>query len=74
MSEKAPLVETTVYVLDGITYVPHYRNDTIFVGPGYPRTNTTRYPALKLIDLGAEKQSMFLWSRGMHGVVDATHP
>lgn len=70
MSEKTPVFETTTYVLNGITYVPHYRNNTIFVGPGYPRTNTTRYAALKLIDLGAEKQTAFLWSRGGHGLVD----
>lgn len=74
MSEKAPLVKTTVYVLDGITYVPHYRNDTVFVGPGYPRLNPTRYPALKLIDLGAEKQHKYLWTRSQHGLVNAANP
>jgi hypothetical protein len=74
MSEKAPVVETTTYVLDGITYVPHYRNSAVFVGPGYPRHTTQRYSALKLIDLGAEKQGKHLWTRGTFGIVDTANP
>ena len=34
--------ETLTYVLNGITYVPHFRNAHIYVGPGYPRHNLTR--------------------------------
>ena len=74
MSEKAPVVETTTYVLNGITYVPHYRNRAVFVGPGYPRCTTERYSAAKLIDLGAEKQHAFLWHRSVHGWVDDANP
>ena len=74
MSEKAPVVDTTTYALNGITYVPHYRNDSIFVGPGYPELNPTKYSAIELLDLGATKQHKHLWTRGAHGVVDAANP
>ena len=26
----------TVYILGEVTYVPHYRNPHVFVGPGFP--------------------------------------
>lgn len=74
MSEKAPVVETTTYVLGGITYVPHYRNNSVFVGPGYPLFNTARYSAIELLELGAERKHKHLWTRGAYGLVDAANP
>jgi len=66
--------EQTVYVLRGITHVPHYRNKDIFVGPGYPRHNMTLYTAADLLALGAVESVNFLWSRGTSGRVDARNP
>ena len=74
MSEKAPVVEVTTYLLNGITYVPHYRNSDVFVGPGYPKINSNRYSSIELLDLGAERQRKHLWSRGSHGIIDAKNP
>jgi hypothetical protein len=66
--------EQTVYVLRGITYVPHYRNKDIFVGPGYPRHNMTLYTAADLLALGAVESVDFLWSRGVGGRVSVGQP
>jgi len=59
----------TVYVLDGVTYVPHYRSPSVFVGPGYPRFTTQRYSAEELRDAGAQKGDLPLWKRSDYGVV-----
>jgi len=66
---KAPLVESVVYTKNGITYFPHYQNNKIFVGPGYPKCNTTHYSENQLLSAGAEKNTMFLWPRGTTGLV-----
>lgn len=74
MNDKAPTYPTEVYKKDGITYVPHYRNATIFVGPGYPFTNKERYTAAELSAAGATKELGMLWSRGQHGEVSDLKP
>jgi len=66
--------EQAAYELRGIVYVPHYRNNAIFVGPGYPRHNVTRYSAEELMLMGAVPRVEFLWSRGTGGRVDARNP
>jgi|TARA_R110000868_G_scaffold392184_1_gene662709 hypothetical protein len=66
--------EQAAYELRGIVYVPHYRNNAIFVGPGYPRHNVTRYSAEELMLMGAVPRVEFLWSRGTSGRVDARNP
>lgn len=68
------LIETTVYTLKGVTYVPHYRNPSVYVGPGYPRFNQTRYAAHELIDAGAKSREMLLWSRSLYGTVTDAKP
>jgi len=68
------LIETTVYTLKGVTYVPHYRNPSVYVGPGYPRFNQTRYAAHELIDAGAKSREMLLWTRSHYGVVTDEKP
>jgi len=76
MSEYATkdLVEMTVYKKDGVTYVPHYRNSSVFIGPGYPRFNRTRYAEHELIDAGAKRHTMMLWTRSHYGVVTDEKP
>lgn len=68
------LEESVVYIKDGITYVPHYRNSSVFVGPGYPKFNLTQYWEGQLIAAGAEKNIRFLWIRGTTGVVNEVNP
>ena len=67
--DRAPLVENYAYQLKSVTFLPHYRNENIFVGPGYPRQTTTVYTADELLKAGAERIVISLWSRGKMGVV-----
>ncbi len=73
-NKQVSLYEQAAYELRGIVYVPHYRNSDIFVGPGYPRHNVTRYSAEELMLMGAKPRVEFLWSRGTSGRVDARNP
>lgn len=66
--------EQTVYDLRGITYVPHYRNNTVFVGPGYPIHCSERYSAVELELYGAKPRVAMLWSRGTSGRVSDREP
>ena len=66
--------ETPAYVLNGITYVPHFRNRNIFVGPGYPRDNLKRYSDKELQMMGAIPTIEMLWSRGESGDVSDRNP
>jgi hypothetical protein len=59
----------TVFRFGDVTYVPHYRNSSVFVGPGYPRFTKERFSEEELIQLGASKQKSLLWTRGNHGTV-----
>ena len=58
-----PFESYTVYVLDGVTYVPHYSNESFYVGPAYYRTMQAYSPEY-LIQQGAVKQNLHLWRRG----------
>jgi hypothetical protein len=71
---KADRFEAIVYELNGITYVPHYRNDSIFVGPGYPLHNQNRYSDVDLQVMGAQPKAMMLWPRGKNGAVSNSNP
>lgn len=66
--------EHTAYVLKGITYVPHYRNENVFVGPGYGKHNFDRYNSSELMLMGAKPTIEYLWSRSRDGIVDRKHP
>jgi hypothetical protein len=70
----ADLHETPVFDLRGITYLPHYRNKDIYVGPGYPTHNMTRYSASELMLKGATPRVAMLWSRGTGGRVSDSNP
>ena len=60
---------TTVFVLNGIPHLPHYRNSSVYVGPGYPRQNQKFYSEEALIQAGAIKSSELLWHRGTTGTI-----
>lgn len=66
--------DAIVYQLNGITYLPHYRNKEIFVGPGYPRQAPQRFSGAELEEMGAVKTLKNLWVRGAYGVVTDQHP
>jgi hypothetical protein len=64
----APVEITDAFKLNGITYVPHYKNKNLYVGPGYPVGAGNPLPkfsftARELIDAGAEKLELPLWPR-----------
>jgi len=42
--EAAPVTAQAAYKLKDVTYVPHYRNSSLYVGPGYPKFNRTPIP------------------------------
>jgi hypothetical protein len=74
MKDKAELHIQTVFILDKITYLPHYRNNNVFVGPGYPKHNKFRYSAHDLLQAGALKSLYPLWSRGITDLVSDSRP
>lgn len=65
---------TLAFVLDGLTFVPHYRNRKFFVGLGYGRHNFTCYRQADLLKMGAKPVTIPLWHRGAEGIVDKDHP
>lgn len=58
-----PVMQQRAYLLDGVTYLPHYQEPGLFVGPGYGKHNRRRYTASSLRALGAEPTVMMLWER-----------
>ena len=69
---RAERLPQQVFKLNGVTYVPHYRNRHVFVGPGYPRFTQQRYSVTDLVNAGAKEDTEYLWQRSDHGVVSAT--
>lgn len=53
----------TVYVLDGITYLPHYTDEGCFVGPGFGRENHNVHTAQGLLRKGAKEETAYLLER-----------
>ena len=72
--ESAPRDSQMCFIKHGVTYVPHYRNKNIFVGPGYPKLNQNRFTREELLTRGAKYVDKMLWPRGEHGFVDAANP
>ena len=60
--------EYPVYKLGGVTYVPHFQNDSVFVGPGHDKSGIA-YRASYLIGLGAKEERAMLWKRGTSSVI-----
>jgi hypothetical protein len=69
-SDTAPREFQTTLRHGSIVYVPHFRNSSVFVGPGYPRFTKQRYSEEELIRLGATREKAPLWPRGTYGIVD----
>jgi hypothetical protein len=74
MSDKEETFMQIAYVLNGITYLPHYRNPSVFVGPGYPRFILQRYSDTDMFNAGAQQGKLPLWKRGTYGVVTDQKP
>lgn len=72
--EIADRIENICYQANGITYVPHFRNKNIFVGPGYPRFTLKTYSHNELAEAGAYKLVKMLWNRGEFGFVNKRNP
>jgi hypothetical protein len=70
----ADTFEYVAYDLNGITYVPHFRNKNLYVGPGYPRQNLLRYTDLELQLRGAKPRVEMLWQRGDSDRVTDSNP
>lgn len=73
-SEAAPVTAQVAYKLQDVTYVPHYRNSSLYIGPGYPKFTRRIYTAAELVLAGAASVQAALWSRGNYGIVNAIHP
>ena len=64
-------VETKDYLtfkIDGVTYLPHYKDSKLFVGPGYPVHNDTIYTSTDLLEAGAKASMKNLWVRVEHSL------
>jgi hypothetical protein len=72
--ETALLVDHHGYQANGVTYLPHYRNDSLFVGPGYPKQSSTVYTVDDLLKAGATRINLMLWARGKTGAVSTSNP
>lgn len=60
--ETAQALPQTVYVLNGITYVPHYSKDC-FVGPGYGQSHRRHVYEATLDLFNAKPEVLMLWER-----------
>lgn len=67
--DTAPLYPQVVFKLNDVLYVSHFRNASVYIGPGYPRKTTARYTEKELLKAGALPVTTMLWSRSLHGVV-----
>jgi hypothetical protein len=75
--DSAPTTPQTVYVKDGITYLPSYKDEDVFVGPGYKAIVTKpdgkkqyyppEYTRSYLIEMGAVETYTLLWPRRESG-------
>ena len=52
-----------VYKLNGVTYVPHYKDTKFYVGPGFPKHNSAIYTADDMLRAGAVPHGAMLWKR-----------
>lgn len=67
-----PVMQQRAYLLDGVTFLPHYQEPGLFVGPGYGKHNRRRYTASSLRALGAEPTVMMLWERTQNKTEEVT--
>lgn len=57
-----------VYVKDDVKYVPHYKNSSVYVGPGY-RDGDVAYSKAYMKQSGAKEEQDLLWTRSTFGSV-----
>jgi len=57
------IVPSTAYVLNDITYLPHYREEGAYVCPGFGTKNFKTFTAFELKLLGAKPSIEALWPR-----------
>jgi hypothetical protein len=74
MSDSVERYPTATYRLGEVLYVPHYRNLSVFIGPGYPKLDKRTYTVFALEDAGAVKETHMLWSRSLFGEVTTANP
>jgi hypothetical protein len=65
----ASCVDSYAYQANGVLYLPHYRNDSVFIGPSYPRMDRRTWSAAELIKAGATRVAIMLWPRSKFGEV-----
>lgn len=70
IEKKQDLTPMVSYALNGVTYVPHFKNPDAFVRPGYPKYHTDTYSAAELEAAGAKPTTEFLWPRPMFAAAD----
>lgn len=58
----APREMRIVYTLRGITYVPHYNQES-YVGPGYTTDRSRCYTSAQLLAAGARPEMRLLFIR-----------
>jgi hypothetical protein len=58
---RAPIVMQDTLVLRGIRYLPHYRDQGVFVGPGRP---VREFGRVALLNAGAVVEEYPLMARG----------
>jgi hypothetical protein len=63
MTITVDLFEKQVFVLHGITYLPHYNIRSQYVSPGYGKSHYNLYTKRELMDAGAQSKTEMLWER-----------
>lgn len=69
-TDKVGVFKYTVFKLNGVTYVPHYRDVKRYVGPGYPKNNTNVFTTADLFSAGAKPETAMLWKRSEYGILN----
>lgn len=72
--DEAPRTMQDAYKINEVIYLPHFRNSSVYVGPGYPRLTNKTYSSDELVLQGAVLVSELLWVRSHHGIVNANNP
>lgn len=67
--DTASCVDSYAYQVNKVLYLPHYRNDSVFVGPGYPRVDKRTWSVAQLVEAGATRIAIMLWPRSKFGEV-----
>lgn len=63
LNQKAPTKAQYVYTLGRITFLPHYLKKGMFVMPGHHKDKPMMVSETELLNRGAMKSTLFLWSR-----------